>query len=284
MENAREVALITGASSGIGAAFARALAERGFDLVLVARRETRLVHLKEELVARHGVEVTISAADLTRNEDLERIAAEVSAEPRLALLVNNAGFGTTGFFYETEAKGQEQMHRLHVLATMALTHAALGPMVRRNQGAVINVASVAAFMPSAASVSYNSTKAWMYTFTESLYLELRSIGSKVRIQALCPGLTATEFHEQAGLDSGRLYRSSGLWMKAEKVVEDSLRGLERGRWCVVPGWRYRVLVWVLRYLPRWLRHRVALSYAARLRSLTGAKEESQNRDPADPVA
>jgi uncharacterized protein len=273
LDQNREVALITGASSGIGAEFARALARRGYDLLLVARRESRLMQLKEELSRSSGIEIEVTGADLTRDEDLGRVAAQVRGEPRLALLVNNAGFGTSGFFFESDLEGQDQMHRLHVLATVTLTHAALGLMVKRNHGAVINVASVAAFMPSAASVSYNSTKAWMYTFTESVHLELRSMNSMVKVQALCPGLTVTEFHEQMGLDADRLYRGSGFWTTSEKVVADSLTALDRGKWCVVPGWRYRGLVFALRYLPRWLRHRVALSYAARLRSVARRKEQ-----------
>ena len=178
MERARPIALITGASSGIGAAFAKRLAARRYDLILVARREDRLNELARRLAETEKTHVETIVADLTRDPDVKRVAERLQTEERLEMLVNNAGFGTTGFFFETDPQGQEDMHRLHVLATVILNRAALGPMVRRNRGAIINVSSVAAFIPSGANVSYNSTKAWMNVFTESINLELRAVESK----------------------------------------------------------------------------------------------------------
>ena len=247
-------ALITGASAGIGAAFARKLAQRGYDLVLVARRRDRLEALAREL---GGGEVL--AADLNSDADLKRVEDRIDAEPRLELLVNNAGFGVLGPFFHSPVEAQDQMHRLHVLATLRLTHAALRGMVARNKGAVINVSSVAGFGQTPGSVSYCATKTWMNSFTEGLEMDLKSAGSAVKVQALCPGFTLSEFHEVAGID--RKLIPARLWMKAEDVVEASLAGLAKGQLFVVPGKIYKALVLVERAIPRWLHRAGALRYA-----------------------
>ena len=126
-------------------------------------------------------------------------------------------------------------------------------MVARRTGAIINVSSVAGSFPSPRNVSYNSTKAWINSFTESIYLELRALGIPVRVQALCPGFTRTEFHDRLGINRADLYGGSSFWMTPERVVADSLKGLERGQWRVIPGWRYRLIVGVVEYLPDFLR-------------------------------
>src|SRR5665213_1677764 len=133
----RPLAAITGASSGIGASFARKLAARGYDLLLIARREDRLRSLGEELATAHHISAEAMAADLVKDADVERVALRLQSDPRLALLVNNAGFGTLGFFFEADVRAQVDMHRLHVMATMRLTHAALQNMVARGRGGVI---------------------------------------------------------------------------------------------------------------------------------------------------
>ena len=229
----KPVALITGASSGIGETFARKLAARGYDLILVARREDRLRTLADGL----PVDCRIVAADLTTEDGL-RSVEEAIADPRLDLLVNNAGFGTLKRFWVADFAGQEQMHKLHVMAAMRLTHAALRAMVPRDHGAVINVSSVSAFAQTEGNVSYSATKAWMNAFTQCLDIELRGAGSKVKVQALCPGFTFTEFHDTLGIDRKNI--PGVLWMKADDVVSASLRGLDRGDVIVIPGWIYKV--------------------------------------------
>jgi short-subunit dehydrogenase len=165
----KPLAVVTGASSGLGEVFARKLAAE-YDLLLVARRKERLEALAAELTAQYGCEVAVLPADLTDEKDLAAVADRIAAEPTLALLVNNAGFGARGLFWESDLEVQEQMHRLHVMATVRLSHAALRNLVAKNAGGVINVASVAAFLQRAGSVSYGATKRWMVTFTEALYL------------------------------------------------------------------------------------------------------------------
>ena len=170
----RPVALITGASAGIGEVFARKLASRGYDLILVARREERLRALAAEL----PVNLEPLAADLTTEEGLRATEQAIRNCPRLELLVNNAGFGTLGRFWVADLQGQEQMHKLHVMAMMRLTHAALAAMVPRDRGGVINVSSVAAFGQTEGNVSYCAAKAWANAFTQGLDIELHGAGSK----------------------------------------------------------------------------------------------------------
>jgi short-subunit dehydrogenase len=251
----RPLALITGASSGIGATFARALASRGYSLILVARRQERLEALAREINAE------VLVADLTNDAELKRVEDRIAAADALELLVNNAGFGTLGSFWEADLDGQDRMHRLHVLATMRLTHAALKGMVARKSGGVINVASVAGFVQSPGSTSYGATKRWINAFTEGLYLELKSAGSPVKVQALCPGFTYSEFHDVAGVDRNLIAKS--LWLRAEDVVAASLRGLDRGDLFVIPGWRYKFLVRLLAIVPDGLRRWGSLRYARR---------------------
>jgi len=255
MTDSRPLAVVTGASAGIGAAYARRLAAEGFDLVLVARRKDRLEALASELRSRHGVEVEVLPANLTKDAELKAVEDRIARAENLEFLLNNAGFGAGGWFYKTPVDSHDAMHRLHVMATLRLSHAALRRMTARGRGAVVNVSSVAAFVTRPGTTSYYATKAWINCFTEGLYLELKTARSPVRVQALCPGYTLTEFHDVMGFD--RKLVPASLWMTAEEVVEASLRGLARGRLIVVPGWRYKLVVAFLRLMPRFLLHAMA---------------------------
>ncbi len=255
MEPSRPLALITGASSGIGAAFARRLAAGGYDLVLVARGLERLEVVAAELRKSHGVRAVALPADLSQDSGIRQIEERILGADRLDFLVNNAGFGTLGRFFEDDVENQEKMHRLHVIATLRLTHAALKRMVPQAKGSVVNVSSLAAFAQGPSNVSYCATKAWMNSFTEGLRLDLEMIQSPVKVQALCPGFTRTGFHDAMGVD--RSIAPARWWMSPEDVVSASLRGFERNQLFVVPGWRYKFLRLVLGVLPRRARHAVA---------------------------
>jgi len=259
MQATRPLALITGASSGIGATFARQLAARGYDLVLVARRRDRLEQEGRAIQDAHPVQVEILPVDLTRDADLKAVEERIAAAPNLELLVNNAGFGIAGRFFSLPLDGQDQMHRLHVLAPMRLMHAALQGMVARKRGSIINVSSVSGFGQNPGSVSYSATKTWISSFTEGIYMELQSIGSPVRVQALCPGFTLSEFHDTMSFDRSPI--PAWMWMSVDEVVDASLRALDRGQLFVIPGWRYRLLVFVMRALPRPLYHWLSIKYA-----------------------
>lgn len=243
-----ERALVTGASSGIGEAFARALAARGTALVVVARREDRLQALAAEL----PVDVEVLAADLSA--DTSAVEARLQEETRpVDLLVNNAGFGTTGPFAELPLEREDEEIRLNVLALMRLTHAVLPGLVRRDRGAIVNVASVAGFSAAPRNATYTGTKAFVLTFTEGLAEEVRGTG--VRVQALCPGLTRTEFQGTADYDASSA--PAAAWQSADAVVAESLAALDRGRVVVVPGLHNRALVGTASLLPRAARRRIA---------------------------
>jgi short-subunit dehydrogenase len=247
MTLAKSLAVITGASSGIGMVFARRLAPH-YDLLLIARRQEQLAVLAAELTAQHGSVVKVLAADLSEEAELSGVAERIAAEPNLALLVNNAGFGYRRAFWEADLNILEQMHRLHVMAIIRLSHAALRVLVARNHGAIINVASVAAFAQSPGNASYAATKSWLASFTEGLCLDLKNAKSAVTVQALCPGFTYSGFHDVMHEDRNSLAPAS-LWMTAEQVVDDSLTALARGTLRVVPGWRYKLIVAVVTRLP-----------------------------------
>jgi short-subunit dehydrogenase len=255
----RPLALITGASSGIGANFARQLAARGCDLLLVARRKDRLEEQARAIQAAHSVQVEILPADLTVEADLKTVEDRIAAASNLEFLVNNAGFGIAGLFVSVPLEGQDQMHRLHVLAPLRLMHAALQGMVARRSGNIVNVSSVSGFGQNPGSVSYSATKTWMSSFTEGIYMELKSVGSPVRMQALCPGFTYSEFHDTMHFDRKAI--PAWMWMSADEVVGTSLRALDRGQLFVIPGWRYRLLVFLMSAFPRSLYHSLSIKYA-----------------------
>ena len=238
-------ALITGASSGIGAAFARRLARQGYHLILVARRESRLQELAGTLQQQYHATAEILVADLSLPEGVrrieERIEGQICAGQSLDLLINNAGFGTYGRFTEVSADRHADMINVHVTATVRFCRAALPLMLKQGRGAIINVASVAAFFPLPGNAAYAASKAYLVTFSEALQREVA--GSGVKVQALCPGFTVTEFHgtpEYAGFDRSEVPKV--LWMQSEAVVLASLRSLRRNQVVCIPGWKYRALV------------------------------------------
>jgi len=269
----RPLAVITGASSGIGAEFARQLAARGYDLLLIARRQDRLQELAAELQKSHAAAAEILVADLAGEEGRARAAERVANASNLALLVNNAGFGTQGAFADADLASQEQMHQLHILAILDLTHAALGNFKRPNlktqraAGApdrgIINVSSIAAFEQAPFNVSYCATKAWINSFTKGLSMELAATGSPVKMQALCPGFTYSEFHDV--LKTDRRIIPKTLWLSAQFVVAESLRGYDRGTLFVIPDWRYRWLTRLIRMTPGTLMRSLSSHYARKRR-------------------
>jgi short-subunit dehydrogenase len=248
----RPRALVTGASSGIGVAFAERLAGDGYDVVLVARSVRRLEDLAARLHEQTGVDARVLPADLGDVAQCRRVEEVVAAEDHVDLLVNNAGFGTYGRFAESRVDGEAQEIAVNVVALMRLTRAALPGMVARRRGAVINVSSMAAFQPQPFNATYGATKAFVNSFTESLHEELRGTG--VRVQVLCPGFTRTEFQERAGVDVSRI--PDFAWMEAGEVVEASLAALERGTLVCVPGAANWALIATTGFLPRRLVGRV----------------------------
>lgn len=241
----RPVALITGPTSGLGAGYARRYARDGFDLVLVARDGERLAELADELRAGHGVDVEVLPADLANAEDRAKVADRLGLG--VQVLINNAGFGTSGEFWTADEAVLQSQLDVNVTAVMQLTRAALPPMVAASSGTVINIASVAGLLSGRGS-TYSASKAWVVSFTEGLANGLAGTG--VSIHAVCPGFVHTEFHERAGIDMKST--PSLLWLKVDDVVAESLADIARGNVLSVPGLQYKVLTTVGRVVPRGL--------------------------------
>ncbi len=252
----RPIALVTGASAGLGREFCIQLAARGHDLVLVARDRGRLEDVSEELRQRHRGLYEVLSADLATAEGLA-LVHERASRGDVELLVNNAGFGTVGSMARVSLASQEAMLRLHVMVPNALSHAVLPSMIARRSGAIVNVSSVASFTTSAGNVNYCASKAYLRTFSEALAQEMASRG--IVVQALCPGFTHTEFHARGAMDKGRI--PAVLWLDAERVVRESLAAVRaKGPVVVIPGKRYRAIVFLLRHAPLWMRTRGAKRY------------------------
>jgi uncharacterized protein len=239
-------ALVTGATSGIGHAFCRELAERGTDLVIVARHRARLENVSDELRARHLINVEILAADLSKRAQLRRVADRVADRDRpIDLLVNNAGFVMSKSFLQGDLADEEAMLDVLCHAVLVLSHAGALSMKDRGRGAIINVSSVAGFVPMG---TYAAAKAWCTAFTEALARELA--GSGVSATALCPGFTRTELHERAKLDMSGLPKA--MWLEADWLVRDCLEDVRAGKVISVPGVQYKVLAGLAQLVPHGL--------------------------------
>ena len=240
-------ALVTGASSGIGEVFARRLAANGTNLVLVARRADRLEELAESVRKEHGVEADVVVADLSTADGVSQVEERLrQVERPVDLLVNNAGFGTRGYFHELDVEKEEEEIRLNVLAVVRLTRAALPVMLARKQGGIVNVSSLGSFQPVPMMATYAATKAFVTSFTESIAEEVR--GTNVRVVALCPGFTRTEFGDHVGADDAGL--PDFVWMGPEPVVDSALSALDHGRVIAIPGLLNQVTATTSRLVPR----------------------------------
>lgn len=257
-------ALITGATSGLGAAYARQLAREGHPLVLVARDIARLEASAAAFHREYGVRVEVLGVDLATDAGVDAVIARLEAglddDARfVGLLVNNAGFGTKGSIVSGDPAAQDAMVRLHVLAVHRLTQAALAPMARRGRGAIITVSSVASYLTSPGNVNYSATKAYQRIAMEALAPEVARRG--IYVQAFCPGFTRTEFHARAEMTTGQIPRI--LWMEAEEAVASSLAALRRrAPTTVIPGLLNRTIVCLLRFMPRWVLARGTRPYQA----------------------
>jgi short-subunit dehydrogenase len=249
-QSERKTACITGATSGIGAAFATKFAGQGYDLILTGRRTERIDSLARTLSKDHNIAAEVIIAELSDDRQLDLLLEKVRTAKGLEVLVNNAGFAKENPFHEESVNTHEMMLKVHNLVPVKLCHAVLPDMVARGKGAIINVSSLAAFLPLPGQAMYSGTKAFLKSFTESIHLELRGTG--VSAQVLCPGITRTDFHERMGYDPKSFYRDSGMLkaMTAEEVVEASLRDLERDKVLCVPGMSRKMLRLLMKFLPQ----------------------------------
>ena len=244
------IALITGPTAGVGLGFARALATRGHDLVLVSRDEARLGEIAAELRAATGADVEVLPADLAVPADCARVEQRLADAGRpVSVLVNNAGFGLRSGFLRSTVDDEQRLIDVMVSAVMRLTHAALPGMVERRRGVVINVSSVASWLTGG---TYSAAKAWVTVFSESLNVELAGTG--VRVSACCPGFMHTEFHDRAGISTSTV--PEWMWIEVDDVVRTALADAAANRPISVAGLQYKALATVLRHAPRSVVRRV----------------------------
>lgn len=244
-----KTALITGASAGLGKTFATALAAKGYDLVLVARREDRLNELANELRSQQGISVTVIAMDLGEPEAAQNIFSHTeSLGLCIDILVNNAGYGLTGKFVSQPLDTYQKFLQVMVTSVVSLSRLYVEGMVDRGYGRIINVSSVASFMPgSSGNNLYTGAKSLLNSFSETLHKEVKLNG--VHVTAICPGFTRTEFHDQEGFQKAKENIPDFMWSEAEGVVQTALDANERGTMIVIPGRFNRVLAFLLRTIP-----------------------------------
>ncbi|MDQ2838688.1 MAG: SDR family NAD(P)-dependent oxidoreductase [Actinomycetota bacterium] len=249
-------ALITGATAGLGASFSRRLAAEGRDLILVARDVDRLEATAAELRERYPITVEVLPADLSTVQGSAAVASRIAQDAQpVDTLINNAGFGLYRAFGKAPLADEQRMLDLNVRAVLTLTHAAVGAMTARGRGEIINISSVAGFLPRGAAATYAAGKAWVTSFTEGVALLL--IGTGVRITVICPGFVRTEFHQRASADMSGT--PSLLWLDADRVVADGLADARAGKVISVPSKRYRTIVTLVKLLPRPLVARVMVN-------------------------
>ena len=247
----RPCALVTGATSGIGAAFASRLAQKGFDLILHGRRQKELMDRAKNLERIYSTSVEIIIAELSRPDEIRKVEERINSLDRLDMLVNNAGYWEPGVFWEHSPDSLEAMIMVHNVAPVRFIRAALPRMLERDKGDIINVSSLGAYLNMVTLENYGATKAYLISFTESLHVAL--MGTGIRVQALTPGFTVTEFHSRLGADFTKEQRT---WMQPEEVVDESLRALGKGPVVCIPGSKRRFIVKLASMLPRPVYYRI----------------------------
>ena len=252
-------ALVTGATAGIGESFTRLLAEKGFDLVLVARDNKRLQERAKALSKKYKVEVEILRADLSVPAQLAKVEKRLSnAKKPIEVLINNAGFGIKDSFLSSNIADEKRLIDVLAKTPMQLMHAVLPQMLDRNSGTIINVSSVASFI---AGGTYSAAKSYLTLHTESLHTELSK--TNIKISALCPGFTRTEFHQRGKMKMSGL--PNFMWLEADRVVSESWRAAMTGKAICIPGWQYKVLSTIARFGPRPLVRKLGIKVRARQR-------------------
>lgn len=246
-------AIITGATGGLGEAFAHKLAQCHYDLLLTGRNTSRLQELKQIIEQQYNTQVKIISADLTVRDDLQRLIQAIHQLDNVEILVNNAGFGNHQNFFESDFADQEQLLQIHVAVTTRLVHEVVPRMVEKHKGFIINVSSLAAFLPSGESYFYCASKAFMVTFSECLHIDLKKMG--ICTQVLCPGFVNTGFHQHQNTSKQVDYQ--WLWMNPKDVIKSSLQSLDRQKVLCIPGFFNRCIYFVSRLIPKTLYYQLS---------------------------
>lgn len=258
IKEVNKVAVITGATSGIGKEYAFQLAKEGYDLIIVGRRVERINEVAKEIKDKFKIEVSIEILDLTNDFEFNDFVERLEEKDNIEFLVNNAGYGADDSFTRDEYNKQLDMAKVHMLVTMKLCHSISKQMKKNNKGYIINVSSMAGFNVFPSSAMYCSTKAFLISFSQSLAMEL--IGNNIKVQCLCPGFTRTDFHSKLNMEENKL-KNKGLvrWMSTKAVVEISLKNIDKKlKVIVIPGVCNKILYFVSKFTPRWLYYKVAI--------------------------
>ncbi|MBN2274582.1 MAG: SDR family NAD(P)-dependent oxidoreductase [Bacteroidales bacterium] len=259
----RKIVIITGATSGIGKAFAHHFARQGYDLLITGRRRSIINSVAHEIRREYGVQVKVVIADLAVKEDLSSFLQIIDRQRNIEVLVNNAGYGMNRGFSEDEIGHQLAMMNVHVNAPLILIHKVLPQMIKKRNGTIINVSSMAAYFPASGSVMYTSTKSFLKSFSESLFLDVGRYG--IRVQCLCPGFTNSDFHRDLNIQINRINNGLLPFMEPSDVVQYSVKCLEKGRVVCVPGFINRLLIILLSVIPRSLYYRFSLRLEKKVR-------------------
>lgn len=258
MEIKEKTALITGATSGIGEAFARRFAKEKYNLVITGRRKDKLYALADELEHKYNIKVDPIIIELSDMNQVDLMIDKIKGR-NITVLVNNAGFGTKDLFVNEDINMQQNMVNVHVLCPMKLIHALLPEMIQNNNGTIINLSSQSAFLPIPRNATYSGTKSFLKTFSESLYLE--TIKNNIKIQVLCPGFVKSDFHQKMGLGKKRKNRGIFVrWMSPEKVVDISLRELKKNKLICKPGFFENLGMNLIALLPKKIYYKIALDF------------------------
>lgn len=250
----RKTALITGATSGIGKAFAERFAAMGYDLILTGRRKQIITEVARGLKKTYKINVTVIIAELTHEKGISTVVTAIKKADELSVLVNNAGYGVEGLFKNLDVQEHLDMMTVHMSAPVRFIHAALPRMIEQKNGIIINVASLGAFAPAPINGIYGGTKSFLVVLTESIHMEVRRHG--VRVQVLCPGFTHTDFQSKMGVEEELNKNKAVVWMTPEQVTGVSLKYLEKGKVVCIPGFTNKILYALTRLMPRRLYYRM----------------------------
>jgi uncharacterized protein len=248
----RKLAIVTGATSGIGRAYACYFAAQGYNLLITGRRKALISQLAWQLETNYGISAETVIADLTKKNHLNRLLRTISLRDNAEVLINNAGYGLDSSFSSDELSHQMDMMKVHINAPLMLIHAVLPVMIRNKSGIIINVSSLAASMPTAKNGMYTGTKSFIRNFTESLHMDVSGHG--IKVQCLCPGFTYSDFHRNSQLNE---HVRPIFWMKPSQVVDYSIYCLKKGQVICIPGFLYRVVNRVTTLMPRRLYYPIA---------------------------
>lgn len=251
----KKIALIIGATSGIGEAYAKKYGEKGYDLILTGRRKEVIEKKADKLKKEYKVNVDIHLVELSNNDQVEKFIKEIS-DKEINVLINNAGFGNNKNYHQENFANWEMMLDVHVRVPMKLAYVVLPNMIKNKEGTIINLSSILAFLPIPRNSIYCSTKSFMKVFSETLNLELKD--SKVKIQVLCPGFTKSDFHQKMKIDKSK--RKNVNWMLAEDVVNISLKYLKKNKVICIPGFKNKLIVFLLKLLPKTIYNKIASNF------------------------